>query len=269
MGNPLSESSVWNLVSAPYADYVVPGFEPYARKAIAKLGLASGARAIDVACGPGTASILMAKEGIIVDAIDFAPGMLKQCRRRAAEADVEISIQEMDGQRLGFQDDSFDGGLSMFGLMFFPDRHAGLTELHRVLRPGARVAISSWVPAEESQLMRLMRSGIQAMMEGLPAPERKGFPLECPEEIRRELEDAGFDRVEVHRVEGEHPFTDPDTFWAEMLEGAAPVVLLRQAIGEESFRQRERLGHAAFLQALGDDRRVTSKAFIALGSVPL
>ena len=72
-----------------------------------------------------------------VTSVDFSAAMLDQLRRNIAAANAaNVEIVEADGQALPFPDDSFDVGVSMFGLMFFPDRGKGFAELFRVLAPG-------------------------------------------------------------------------------------------------------------------------------------
>src|SRR5699024_11098930 len=93
---------------------------------------------LDVACGPGTLTLLAAAAGATVTALDFSSPMIAQLRTRAAALDLAsaVEVHEGGGQRLPFASAVFDAAFSMFGLMFFPDRHAGLRELARVLKPG-------------------------------------------------------------------------------------------------------------------------------------
>ena len=80
----------------------------------------SETRAIDVACGPGTTTLLLAPAVRHVTAVDFSAAMLDRAspQRRCRQA-ANVEIVEADGQALPFADDSFDLGVSMFGLMFF------------------------------------------------------------------------------------------------------------------------------------------------------
>ncbi|MBD3669299.1 MAG: methyltransferase domain-containing protein [Gammaproteobacteria bacterium] len=74
-----------------------------------------------------------------VTAIDFSPGMLKRARARLqALGHSEIELEEMDAQALSLEDNSFDSSLSTFVFCTIPQPELGLSELYRVLKPGAR-----------------------------------------------------------------------------------------------------------------------------------
>src|SRR5690606_26015107 len=96
--------------------------------------------------GTGNAAIRAAEAGGVVTALDLTPEMFEAGRRRAAEAGVEISWVEGDAEALPFDDASFDVVLSTFGVMFAPRHAVAARELVRVLRPGGRIGLATWVP---------------------------------------------------------------------------------------------------------------------------
>ena len=121
-------------------------FEPYARDLPARLALVPGARVLELACGSGrlTRHLLAAlPEGATLTATDLSAGMLAQAQL-ALGADLRVSWRETDATALPFANGSFDAVACQFGLMFFPDKALGLHEMHRVLAPGGRLAVSVW-----------------------------------------------------------------------------------------------------------------------------
>src|ERR671932_1967782 len=111
-------------------------------------GVEPGSRVLDVAAGYGEPSLTAARrtgpEGAVV-ATDISPEMLAFGRERAAAAGVEnIEFVESDAASLDFPEASFDAAVSRWGIIFEPEGEATAALVRAFLRPGARMAISSW-----------------------------------------------------------------------------------------------------------------------------
>jgi SAM-dependent methyltransferase len=249
--NPLAQPLPWNLVSADYAAEVVPNFERYAARALDACAIAAGEAVLDVASGPGTLAMLAARRGARVSAIDFSPAMIEQLGARAREASLAIDARVGDGMALPFDDASFDAGFSMFGLMFFPDRARGLAELRRTVRAGGRVAISSWKPFLSGTPQTLLIAGLMKQLPGLPFGEGKA-PLGDPEQMRAELEGAGFADVEIQEVAFDERFDDFEALWGDATRTFPPMVLLRHKLGPEAWPRVHDGVRAQLVAALGD-----------------
>jgi ubiquinone/menaquinone biosynthesis C-methylase UbiE len=147
-------------------------FEPFtlrfANAAIPTLGLSAGQSVIDVGAGSGGAALAMADQGLRVTAIDASPRMVNRILKRAAERGVSIDAQAMDGEALQFEDARFDGGLSVLGIILFPDAKRGLAEMRRVVRPGKRISVVSWTQPENYELAAELRAAIQAVRPDQP-----------------------------------------------------------------------------------------------------
>ena len=61
-------------------------------------------RVLDVGCGPGFFSVLLAKMGHEVTAIDYTENMLTEARKNAEHYGVQVHFQQMDAQQLEFED---------------------------------------------------------------------------------------------------------------------------------------------------------------------
>ncbi len=243
--SPLAFPEPWDLVADAYALELVPQFELYAKDALRLAQLPSNSRIVDVAAGPGTLSLLAAANGTRVSAIDFSPPMLERFRHRVAtQGATGVEIHQGDGQALPFEDEGFDAAFSLFGLIFFPDRIKGMRELRRVIKPGAPALISSWMPFE-GPIVTVMEC-LRAELPGVPFGKGKA-PLGDPGEFAQEMQSAGFNEVEMHRVEHAMEFSSVDEFWQRVQRTTAPVALLIHKMGEakwESMRIniREKLG---------------------------
>jgi SAM-dependent methyltransferase len=192
--------------------------------------LPAGARIVDVAAGPGTLGLLAAAEGARVSAIDFSPQMAEAFRARAAAAGLAevIDLRVGDGQALPFESAAYDGAFSMFGLMFFPDRLAGFREMRRVLRPGRRAIVSSWVPFDGP--FGVLLSTMREMIPGLPLGGGKP-PLGSADEIRGEMAAAGFSGITVETANLQLEAPSFEAFWDSMERTNAPLVLLKHRLG--------------------------------------
>lgn len=266
--NPLATPEPWDLVADGYEAVTRGMLTPYSARAVELLAPEADEAAIDVAAGPGTTSLLLAARASSVTAIDFSRAMLGHFERNAARAGISnVTAQHGDGQALPFADGSFRIGVSMFGLMFFPDRMAGFRELWRVLAPGGRAVVSSWAPIDSSPAMSLMFGALRAVDPSRPAPQRDISSLENPDVLRDEMECAGFTSVEVHEVTSDLGSSTPEDFWRDTTRGAAPLVLLRRNVGEEKWRALEAVALEYLRENWRTDRPLTSTAYLGLGRV--
>src|SRR5206468_2894032 len=91
----------------------------YSEEALRLAELSPAARVADVACGPGTLSLMAAPRAAEVWALDFSKKMLANFRRRIEIDKINnIRVFHGDGQALPFPDGYFEAAFSMFGLMF-------------------------------------------------------------------------------------------------------------------------------------------------------
>ncbi len=97
--------------------------------------------ALDAGCGTGFLSFELAARGHRVTGIDFAPAMLAEARRKAAQQHVTVRFEEADAERLPFPSGSFDLAISRHVLWTLPHPEAAIDEWIRVLRPGGRLVV--------------------------------------------------------------------------------------------------------------------------------
>jgi ubiquinone/menaquinone biosynthesis C-methylase UbiE len=93
---------------------------------VVEIGFGSG---LNCAYYPDTVNQVMAVEPSDVG--------WRMAGKRVQRTQVQVERAGLDGQSLPFDDDSFDAALSTWTLCTIPDASAALSELRRVLRPGA------------------------------------------------------------------------------------------------------------------------------------
>jgi demethylmenaquinone methyltransferase / 2-methoxy-6-polyprenyl-1,4-benzoquinol methylase len=116
------------------------------RTTAALVQVPEGGRALDICCGTGDLALLLAElvgpRGHVIG-IDISERMLAVARQKAAGAGLgsRVDFALGDAEALAIRDASFDGATVGFGIRNTVHPEAALREFHRVLRPGARLAI--------------------------------------------------------------------------------------------------------------------------------
>jgi demethylmenaquinone methyltransferase/2-methoxy-6-polyprenyl-1,4-benzoquinol methylase len=117
------------------------GVDIYWRKHALKMTkFPDDARLLDVACGTGDFSIEARKKGINnIFGLDLSHEMIKEFHKKAVWS--RGNVAQGVAEHLPFKDNSFSNITVGFGVRNFFDIHAGLTEFHRILKPGGEVTI--------------------------------------------------------------------------------------------------------------------------------
>ncbi len=123
---------------------LVPLFRLIAADIVATV--ASGAKVLEVGCGPGHLAGLLADHGLDVTGLDLDPAMVERARanvlrRSSSGPGRAASFLVGDVATLPFESGSFDLVVSTFSLHHWTDPGAGIGEIARVLRPGGRALI--------------------------------------------------------------------------------------------------------------------------------
>jgi 2-polyprenyl-3-methyl-5-hydroxy-6-metoxy-1,4-benzoquinol methylase len=110
------------------------------------LGSVNGLRVLDVGCGTGRHSLWLSAAGALVTAIDFSEGMLQSARRKPGLEQVQFHVHDLH-EPLPFADGSFDVLISGLVLEHLRALKPFFTELHRVVVPNGKVALSTLHPS--------------------------------------------------------------------------------------------------------------------------
>ena len=178
-----------------YQKYFVPVIGgPFALDLVNEAGLRAGEGVLDVACGTGTIARLVAERvgpTGSVSALDVNAGMLSVAR--SLPSAIPIKWYETAAESVPLPDRSFDVTFSGLGLQFFADKAAALREMHRVLRPGGRVYIST--PRPNAFFDLFDRAIARHVSEDASAFVHAVFSLNDPREMEALLADAGFSAI--------------------------------------------------------------------------
>jgi len=108
----------------------------------AALGVSSGARVLDLCCGPGRFAIPLAEHGLRITAVDRTQLYLDRLSARAADAEVQIETVREDMRQFR-RESAFDGAINMYtSFGYFESRDDDRRVLENVyasLKPGGRL----------------------------------------------------------------------------------------------------------------------------------
>lgn len=219
MSSSMQSSEGWSNTARVYSsDSIaqIPGhFATIAAGMLLQDFPAEGAiRFLDIASGTGilASEVLKAtsdeqKESSFFDITDFSPGMIAAAESEIAKLDpankVAKTFQVMDGQALRFPDHSFSHVGCQFGVMFFPDRQKGFSEMYRVLQLDGTAVILTWHYVDNMPLLLEFSSYLQISNLEPSIAAMNNILSACgdPAEFESELEQVGFRDITVTKVE--------------------------------------------------------------------
>jgi len=169
---------------------------PTAARLVKFAGVKPGDKVLDVACGTGVVALTARGVGAKAWGLDLTPELLARAKENAGLAGFDdIAWREGDAESLPYKDGEFDVVLSQFGHMFAPRPEVATKELLRVLKPGGRVAFSTWPP--DGVVGRIF--GITGKHlpppPGVAPPPQWGIPSVVQERLGSAVKDLTFDRA--------------------------------------------------------------------------
>ena len=191
-------------IPAMYDRYMVPLlFAPYAKLVAERSKAFAPMRILETAAGTGalTEALHQALPQAQIVATDLNEPMLERARLRLAVPNVRF--EPANAQELQFQDSSFDLVVCQFGVMFFPDKVRAHAEARRVLRDGGRYLLVIWDHIDANAATAAAGAAVAELFpaEASAFYERVPFRYHDPEAIRADLEAAGFESIEIEKVQ--------------------------------------------------------------------
>ena len=168
MTQPHNENvaKAWGHAGAGY-DFISFGLSDGLSHAVQRLWPKPDERILDVATGTGWTARLLAQAGAQVTAVDIADTLLEAARKLSPH--LPIKYQHADAEALPFDDASFDALTSTYGVMFAGDQQTAAKELARVLKPGGRMVLTTWLAKPDSYIPAFF--AMIGKYAGAPAPD--------------------------------------------------------------------------------------------------
>ncbi len=190
-----------------------------ARGLIAFAAIEPGMRALDIGCGPGGLTAVLAERlgPASVAAADPSEQLLAACAERLPGVDARAAPAEC----LPWPGATFDAVVSQLVLNFLPDAGAGVREMRRVTKPGGVIAACTWDYAEGMQMLRVFWD---AALELDPTAPDEGRTMRyCSgTELRDLWTRHGFAEVVTEPIEVEVTYAGFDDWWGPFAGGVGP-----------------------------------------------
>jgi ubiquinone/menaquinone biosynthesis C-methylase UbiE len=217
----LKAASTYNAAADHFDDGPLAFWDRYGRGTIERLALAPGAMVLDVGCGSGASAIPAAKavgpHGHVIG-IDLADRLLAIARAKAISQKLKnIEFRQGDMEKLEFSDASFDAVVCVFAIFFLPDMVKQVRELWRLIRPGGRLAITTWGPRMFEPGSAAWWAAVKQFRPDLHSAFNPWERITTPEALRQLLADAGIQEAQVVAENGWQVLHTPDDWWTVVL----------------------------------------------------
>lgn len=193
----------------------------FGRRTIELLSLQRGSRVLDVCCGAGASAIPAAESvgrtGDVIG-VDLSQNLLGLARTKATQrglTNIDFAVGDM--LQLKFQSESFDAVVCVFGIFFVPEMHLAVRELWRCVRPGGKLAITTWGP---NFFEPANRGFWQSIKETRPDLHKAFHPWDRitePGGLQKILREGGVESPRITAENRLHPINSAEDWWTIVL----------------------------------------------------
>src|SRR5438128_2047033 len=186
-------------------------------RTVARLALPTGANVLDIGCGTGASALPAAQavgpNGFVVG-VDLSARLLDRARTKTAMCrltNVEFRLADMTA--LGFADGRFDAVVSVFSIFFVPDMEGLVRELWRMVRPGGKLAVTTWGPRIFEPAYSRWLAAIKRERPDLHSAFNPWDRITDVEAVRRLLRDGGVTEADIIAEDGLQPLRSAEDWW--------------------------------------------------------
>jgi demethylmenaquinone methyltransferase/2-methoxy-6-polyprenyl-1,4-benzoquinol methylase len=218
MPDPTAVNSMFGRIAPRYdiANMLLSGGMDavWRRRLVAAVTQRGPHQILDLAAGSGDVSFALSRKlppSATITGLDFCAPMLEQAEKKKHAAGAgypNVQFRQGDVMALPLPDASFGAVTIAFGLRNLVDRHRGLGEMHRVLRPGGRLFVLEFSQPYPwlRRLYYFYLGRILPVIAGAITGDRKAYEYlnatiaEFPNRaaLCQEIRDAGFVDVQAH-----------------------------------------------------------------------
>lgn len=237
-----------------------------ARALVGAAKVSAGQRALDVGCGPGALTAVLAEllGADRVAAVDPSEPFVAACAQRLPGVDVRAASAEA----LPFPGRSFDATLAQLAVNFMDDPPAGVREMRRVTQPGGTVAAAVWDYASEMTILRrFWDAAVTLDPDAADRDEGRCMPYCTREDLESLWRDAGLHEPAVSPLDVDAAYGGFDDLWRSLEQGSGPSTAYASSLpADHRARLRDELRRRL---GVGDEPfRLSARAWAVVGTAP-
>ena len=210
------EAAGWERRASEYARHFTALTGRVIEPLLDAAGVRTGQTVVDLGCGPGHVAAACAARGADVVGVDVAGAMVAL----AAERHPGIRFERADAQRLPFADASMDAMVGNFVILHVGRPGSVVTEAVRILRPGGRLALSTWDGPERMRVIGVLTDALAEAGAAPPADMPAGppfFRFADEAEFTGLITAAGLGDVRIDTVAFHHGLASAAELWNGLL----------------------------------------------------
>jgi ubiquinone/menaquinone biosynthesis C-methylase UbiE len=220
----------------------------FGRRTIELASLPIGSRVLDVCCGSGASALAAAKavgpKGNVIG-VDLAKQLLDLARTKAIQrrlSNIEFEVGDMLSMR--FSPATFDAVVCVFAIFFVPDMARAVSELWSRVRPGGKLAVTTWGP----NFCEPANDAFWCSIKNVRPDLYKGFNpwdrIDNPRTLRKILKEAKLASPKIIAENRCHPIKSAEDWWTIVL-GSGYRGTIEQLTGAE--RESVKQANLAFI----------------------
>ena len=214
-------ATTYNAAAEYYDNPANSFWERFGRATVERLQLPLGSRVLDVCCGSGASALpaaeMVGPQGFVLG-IDLAEKLLELARTKAVKRGL-MNTQFRAGDLLDMHPGAtqFDAVICVFGIFFIPDMPAAVRALWHAVRPGGKLAVTTWGPRFLEPATTAFWNAVREVRPDLYEGFNPWDRISDPASVRTLLREGGIERADVVAEANTHPIPSADAWWSAVL----------------------------------------------------
>jgi ubiquinone/menaquinone biosynthesis C-methylase UbiE len=235
----LKAEMTYNAAADHFDDGPLAFWDRYGTRTVERLSLSPGSSVLDVGCGSGAsaipAAIKVGPHGRVIG-IDLAERLLDIARTKSiAQKLHNVDFRRADMAALSYPDNSFDAVVCVFAVFFVTDMVKQVRELWRVVRPGGKLAITTWGPRMFEPGSEAWWSAVKECRPDLVTGVNPWERITTKHAVLQLLSDSGIENADITAEDGQQALHSPEDWWTVVL-GSGYRWTVEQMSDEETAR---------------------------------